>query len=116
MVGPRPFRHPPSTGRDAGCPVARVPANRLDRPGRAGHNRPMRRPSLPALLWIAFAIIVAHNLEEGLTMGAFLETHRGWLPSFLSGMTGARFAISLVIVTLLALLATWAGARSSPNG
>lgn len=36
-------------------------------------------------------------------MGAFLDTHRRLLPAFLSEMTGGRFAVSVMVVTLIAL-------------
>ncbi len=75
----------------------------------------MKRLPIPALLWIGFAIVVVHNFEEWLMMGRFLDAHRSLLPSFLSGMTRERFTISLAIVTLIALVMTWAGARSRPN-
>ena len=67
-------------------------------------------------LWLGFAVILLHTLEEYVTMGAFLAAHRDAIPSPLRAMTGERFAVSLAIATLLFLVVTWAGVRSRPKG
>jgi hypothetical protein len=76
----------------------------------------MTNDSRGPALWLSLVVVSLHNLEEHLTMGSFLAAHRDELPSILRPMTGERFAVSLVIFTLLALVVTWAAARSRPNG
>jgi hypothetical protein len=59
--------------------------------------------------------MLAHNAEEGLTMGRFLDAHRELLPGLLRAMTGERFAVSLAVATLVGLVAA-AGAARRPQG
>jgi hypothetical protein len=76
----------------------------------------MSRTETSTALWLSFAIVVVHNVEEHLTMGRFLAVHRDRLPPLMGAMTGDRFTASLIIATLLFFLATWAAARSRLMG
>lgn len=69
-----------------------------------------------AAIWLGFGLVLLHNLEELLTMSSFLARRGDLLPSLLRSMTGARFALSLVLATLLMLAATCAAARSRVGG
>jgi hypothetical protein len=67
-------------------------------------------------IWLSFVVLALHNVEEYLTIGGFLDAYRDRLPAFLRSMNEERFAVSLVIVTLFALLVCWAAARGRPKG
>lgn len=78
-------------------------------------DRPGGPSFLKAAIWIGFAIIVVHNVEEYLTIGRFLDNHRGKFPALFGVMTAERFTISLAIFTFLALFIYWAAAKSRPG-
>lgn len=73
------------------------------------------RLTVPAALWTGFAILVIHNVEEVLTMGRFLDEQRARLSGVIGDMTGGRFAFSVIVITLLFLAISIAGARSRPR-
>jgi hypothetical protein len=56
-------------------------------PAAALRNSDMSRC---AAIWLSFAVVLLHNLDEHLTMGGSLAAHRSDLPSVLAWMTGER--------------------------
>ncbi|MBI5543185.1 MAG: HXXEE domain-containing protein [Deltaproteobacteria bacterium] len=62
--------------------------------------------------------LVAHNLEEHLRMGAFLDSREAMPPlaqKMMEGLTVAQFDVSLVIATLLVLALAIVATRSKPH-
>ncbi|MGC4116224.1 MAG: HXXEE domain-containing protein [Myxococcales bacterium] len=68
---------------------------------------------------VVVAALMAHNLEEHLRIGGFLEAHREAMPPLaqkvMGGMTVAQFDVSLVIATLLLAALAVVGVRSKPG-
>ncbi|MDD3364061.1 MAG: HXXEE domain-containing protein [Syntrophomonas sp.] len=69
-------------------------------------------------MWLAPLLLIIHNLEEYLTMSAFISRHLEDLPAFYKkmAMSSEQFTQALIIVTVLAVLLTFGGSISEANG
>ena len=71
------------------------------------------------LLWLSLFGLILHNLEEYLTMPAFVSNHWHSLPhiatQFIKPVSNDIFFIMLLEVTILAAIITCLGTISAPN-
>lgn len=70
------------------------------------------------LMWLTPILVVFHNIEEYLTMTAFLTAHGLEIPAGLSKYTAEmaeHFSAALVIVTVMIFLITYIGSISKVN-
>lgn len=70
------------------------------------------------IIWLTPILLTIHNIEEYLTMPAFITSHWQDYPAFLNkyiAFMADHFSLVLLNVTLLVFLITYIGSLSKPN-